>query len=255
MTAVPAALVAALRADPARSALLVDFDGTLAPIVEDPATSRPVPGAAEVLDALSARYGLVAVVSGRPAGFLRDHLGTGPRLVGLYGLEQVLGGDVVAEPSVAQWRSAIDEAAAAAEAELPPEVRVEHKGLSLALHVRSCPEHRAAVEAWAAAGASRWGLRPARAKLSAELLPPVDRDKGTVVSTLLAETRVQRACFIGDDVGDLPAFAALDAHAAAGGDAHKVVVTSAEVAPELLATADATLDGPEAVVELLRALR
>ncbi len=250
----PPDLVAALRADPARTALLLDFDGTLAPIVEDPATSRPVPGAAEVLDGLAARYGLVAVISGRPAGFLQQHLGVGPRLVGLYGLEQVQGGAVVEDPAVAPWRTVVDEAAAAASAELPPEVGVEHKGLSLTLHVRTCPEHAAAVEAWAAAGEKRWGLRHGTAKRSAELHPPVDHDKGTVVRSLLAEAGSERACFIGDDVGDLPAFAALDAYAAGGGAAHKVVVTSAEVAPELLATADVTLDDQAAVLALLEAL-
>lgn len=254
MTVLPADLVDALRADPARTALLLDFDGTLAPIVEDPTTSRPVAGAAEVLDELAHRYGLVAVISGRPAGFLREHLGSGPRLVGLYGLEQVQDGVVVEDPAVAPWRAVVDEAAAAAVAELPPEVGVEHKGLSLTLHVRTCPEHAATVEAWAAAGAERWGLRHGTAKMSAELHPPVDHDKGTVVRTLLADAGARRGCFIGDDVGDLPAFAALDRHVEDGGAAHKVVVTSAEVAPELLATADVTLDGPDEVLALLRAL-
>jgi trehalose 6-phosphate phosphatase len=161
---------------------------------------------------------------------------------------------VVEDPAVAPWRSIVDEAAAAAARELPPEVGVEHKGLSLTLHVRTCPEHAAIVEAWAAAGAERWGLRHGTAKMSAELHPPVDHDKGTAVRGLLDEAGVRSACFIGDDVGDLPAFAALDAFAAGGGEAHKVVVTSAEVAPELVATADAVLDGQQAVLALLRAL-
>jgi trehalose 6-phosphate phosphatase len=254
VTSLPADLVAALRDDPARTALLLDFDGTLAPIVEDPAASRPVPGAAEVLDELAGRYALVAVISGRPATFLRDHLGAGPRLVGLYGLEQVEGGEVVEDPAVTPWRAVVDDAARAAVAELPAEVGVEHKGLSLTLHVRTCPEHAAVVEAWAAAGTERWGLRHGAAKMSAELHPPVDHDKGTVVRALLADAGVQRACFVGDDVGDLPAFTALDRFAEAGGAAHKVVVISAETAPELLATADATLDGQDEVLALLRAL-
>ncbi|MFP5255571.1 MAG: trehalose-phosphatase [Acidimicrobiia bacterium] len=254
MTEPRAELVAALRRDPARTALLVDFDGTLAPIVEDPAESRPVAGAAEALDVLAARYALVAVVSGRPAGFLRDHLGSGPALVGLYGLEQVRDGEVLVDPAVAPWRAIVDEAAAAAEAELPSEVGVEHKGLSLTLHVRTCPEHAAAVEAWAAAGAGRWGLRHGTAKMSAELHPPVEHDKGTVVSALVAQVSARTACFVGDDVGDLPAFRALDRFAEAGGEAHKVVVASTEVAPELLAVADLTLDGPGDVLAMLRSL-
>lgn len=248
-------LVAALRRAPEATAILLDFDGTLAPIVDDPATSRPVAGAAELLDELAARYRLVAVVSGRPAGFLRAHLGPGPRLVGLYGLERVEGDEVVADPGTVRWRAAVDEAARAAAVELPAAVGIEHKGLSLTLHTRTCPEHEAAVRTWAAEAAERWGLRAGTARRSAELHPPVDHDKGTVVEGLLAESAARVACFVGDDVGDLPAFAAIDRFRAGGGEGYKVVVASAEAAPELLGTADVTVPDPDGVLALLRALR
>ncbi|HEX4866894.1 MAG TPA: trehalose-phosphatase [Acidimicrobiales bacterium] len=247
-------VVATLRRDPARTAVLLDFDGTLAPIVEDPATSRPLPAAAPLLDALADRYGLVAVVSGRPASFLQAHLGTGPTLVGLYGLEEVRDGAVVQDPAVGHWRAAVDDAAAAAVAELPKAVGVEHKGLTLTLHVRTCPELGPAVADWTEQAASRWGLQPGRARMSYELHPPVATDKGTVVEGLLAAADVDSACFIGDDVGDLPAFAALDRFTAAGGDGRRIVVRSRESAPELLAAADAVVADPAAVVDLLRAL-
>ena len=249
------ALVEALRAAPERTALLVDFDGTLAPIVEDPAAARPLPDAAPVLDELAARYGLVAVVSGRPAAFLRTHLGSGPVLVGLYGLEQVRDGTVVQDPAVGAWRTVIDEAAAAAIAELPGEVVVEHKGLSLTLHVRRHPELAPVVSTWAEEGGARWGLAVGTARMSTELHPPVAVDKGTIVSSLLAGAGSRTACFIGDDVGDLPAFAALDRFAAEGGQAHRIVVASSESAPQLLAAADAIVADPTAVLDLLRALR
>lgn len=248
------ALIAALRRAPEETAVLLDFDGTLAPIVDDPASSRPVAGAAELLDALAGRYRLVAVVSGRPAGFLLEHLGTGPRLVGLYGLERVEDGRVVQDPDVVRWRDAIDAAARAARAELPAAVGVEDKGLSLTLHTRTCPEHGLTVRAWAADAAGRWGLRAGTARMSVELHPPVAHDKGTVVDELLADAGVRVACFIGDDVGDLPAFAALDRFGDAGGERHKVVVASEEAAPELLGAAEVTVPDPHAVLELLRAL-
>jgi len=254
VTPVPAELVASLRADPARTALLLDFDGTLAPIVEDPASSRPLPEIPAALDRLADRFALVAVVSGRPAAFLQAHLGSGPTLVGLYGLEQVRGGVVVENPAAGSWRAVVDEAAVAAAAELPAEVGIEHKGLSLTLHVRTCPEHAVAVEAWAVEGAARWGLRHGTAKRSAELHPPVELDKGTVVDALLEQAGVDVACFIGDDVGDLPAFDAIDRFVDDGGEGHKVVVASEEAAPELLATADVVLAGPQEVLDLLRSL-
>ena len=83
--------------EPPRTAVMVDFDGTLAPIVTDPASARAVPGAARTLGALTRSFGTVAVVSGRPAEFLARRLrsaGAGVRLFGLYGLEEVVGSEV-----------------------------------------------------------------------------------------------------------------------------------------------------------------
>src|ERR1700728_2860204 len=80
---------------PDESALFLDFDGTLSPIVEDPVGARPLPGVPELLRRLAGRLALVAVVSGRPTTFLAEVLGApaGVTLVGLYGLELALAGD------------------------------------------------------------------------------------------------------------------------------------------------------------------
>jgi trehalose 6-phosphate phosphatase len=232
--------------------VLLDFDGTLAPIVEDPALARPLPGVGPALARLCDRYGVVAVVSGRPVAYLQEHLPAGPTLVGLYGLEEVRDGEVVTHRDAVRWRAVVDGAASAAAEELPPAVGVEHKGLSLTLHVRQHPELASTVQAWAAPTAGRLGLVLRRAKMSVELHPPVDADKGTVVESLLGA--VGAACFIGDDVGDLPAFEALARFAAAGGSALALVVESPESDPALLEHADVRLDGPPAVLEVLLAL-
>jgi trehalose 6-phosphate phosphatase len=245
-------LVEVLRADPRRTAILLDFDGTLAPIVDDPATSSPLPGAAEVIARLHERYGLVGVVSGRPVAYLQAHLPAGPALIGLYGLERATGTTIEEHPEAARWRRVIDDVAAAAVAQLPQGVGVEHKGLSLTLHVRPHPELADVADRWAAAACERTGLEVRRARMSAELHPPIAADKGTVVAGLLDGAGA--ACFIGDDVGDLPAFDALDAFAASGGTAVRFVVRSAETAPELLDRGDALLDGPPAVLAVLEAL-
>ena len=60
------ALLQPLAAEPDRSALFLDFDGTLAAIVEDPTAARPLPGVPALLAALAPRFALVAVISGRP---------------------------------------------------------------------------------------------------------------------------------------------------------------------------------------------
>lgn len=245
-------LMGSLRAEPGSTALLLDFDGTLAPIVDDPAAAAPLPETPAVLEALAAVYGLVAVVSGRPVAYLQHHLPDSVTLVGLYGLERVRGGAVEPVPGAERWRPVIDDVAAAAVAELPEEVGVEHKGLSLTLHVRQHPELAQSVARWAASASERSGLHVRRARMSAELHPPIGADKGTVVDGLVEGCTA--ACFIGDDVGDLPAFDALDRLAARGGTAVRIVVQSPETDPVLLARADALVAGPDAVLALLRAL-
>lgn len=247
-----ATVVDALRAEPERTAVLVDFDGTLAPIVDDPATAVPLDGVAEVLRRLSARYGVVAVVSGRPIAYLQAHLPAGPTLVGLYGLERADGDEVVLHSDALPWRPLVDDVAAKATAELPAEVLVEHKGLSLTLHFRQHPALSGVVEAWADQVGDDTGLLLRGARRSVELHPPVAADKGTAVAAVLDGCTT--ACFIGDDVGDLPAFDALDRFTEGGGTATRIVVASTETDPVLRRRADLLLDGPGEVLALLEAL-
>jgi trehalose 6-phosphate phosphatase len=242
----------ALRADPSRSGVFVDFDGTLSPIVLDPEAARPLPGAVEALVALAEHLGRVAVVSGRPVAFLARHLPSEIDVVGLYGLEARRGGVLVEHPEAAAWRAVVDDVVAAAVDELPQGVEVEHKGLSVTLHTRRHPELGDQATAWAAAAAERSGLSPRPAKHSTELHPPVHVDKGTVVESLWEG--LVAVAFVGDDAGDLSAFVALDRFAAAGGTAVRVAVTSDEAPPGLLAAADLVVDGPEGALELLRSL-
>lgn len=245
-------LVARLRRDPAATVLATDFDGTLAPIVDDPDTSRPLDGAGEVLAALAERYRTVAVLSGRPVSFLRPLVPAGVELHGLYGLERVVDG-VVGEDDVAvAWRPVVEAAVAAARAWAPAGVLVEPKGLSLTLHYRTDPAAGAAVLAFAEARAAGSGLHVRPARMSVELHPPVAVDKGTVLARLGAGAVA--ACFLGDDAGDLPAFAALDGLAAAGTAVARIAVASPESPPDLLAAADAVVDGPAGVLAVLRAL-
>ena len=78
-------------AAPGAAGIFVDFDGTLSEIVKDPGDAVPVDGAPEVLAALAADYGRVAVLSGRPVGFIDGFFAKEVVLSGLYGLEVVPG--------------------------------------------------------------------------------------------------------------------------------------------------------------------
>lgn len=250
------ALLAPFLDTPEKAGVLTDFDGTLAPIVDEPASARPLDGAVEVLHRLSARYGRVAVVSGRPGAFLakRLRLADAPRLMasGLYGMEYAQGEDVTVNPRAAEWRGVIETVACEAEEQAPEGVLVERKGLSVTLHYRTADEHGLWVRTWCEETAARTGLALHPARKSDELRPPVEVDKGTVVAEL-AEG-LSAVCFVGDDIGDLPAFEALDRLRADGVDVLKVVVSSPEVPPALVAAADVVVAGPSAALDLLTRL-
>jgi trehalose 6-phosphate phosphatase len=241
--------------DPAHAALFVDFDGSLAPIVLDPAAARPLPAARAALARLVPLLGRAAVVSGRPARFLYDALRIdGLEHVGTYGLERIVAGDVVLDERVRPYVDAVARAADDAEAALPG-LLVERKGeVAVTVHWRDQPARGDDATRWAAEAAPRLGLEaPLRGRMAVELRPPVPVDKGTTVAELARGMRT--AAFAGDDAGDVPAFAALHALADAGALAHAVSigVTSAESPPEVHA-ADVVVEGPPGLATLLDAL-
>ena len=247
----PAVLVPFVRR-PHESALFLDFDGTLAAIVADPAQARPVEGARELLVELARRLGLVAVVSGRPVSFLVDALGRPPgvHLAGLYGMEEVTAtGQVRQDPDAARWAPEVAAATHAAAATAPPGAAVEHKGLSVTLHWRQARSAERWARDTAAAQAEATGLALQEGRMSVELRPPVAADKGTVVSRLAPGHGV--VGFVGDDLGDLPAFEVLGRLLDAGVEVARVAVMDAESAAEVLAAADLVVEGPRAAVELL----
>jgi trehalose 6-phosphate phosphatase len=239
-----------LRVHPERAAILTDFDGTLSPIVEDWTTAAPLPGTRELLHDLAERYAVVGVISGRPVAFLADQLGTQLRLAGLYGLESVIDGVRVAAEGAEEWRDCIERAVESATSQFGS--LVEDKGLSLTVHYRTKPEIAADVAKWAAREHKRTGLELRSAKASVELHPPVTFDKGTVVESAVGA--LQAACFLGDDVGDLPAFAALDRLRARGVHTVKIGVRTSEAPSVLLDNADVVVEGPLGALEVLRTL-
>lgn len=248
-------LLAPFRDDPDGAGVFTDFDGTLAPIVDDPAAALPLPGVVDALEALAGRYRRVGVISGRPASFLAEHLGgRGLFLSGLYGLEFVEegSGEVRAIEGAARWRDIVEEVAAAGDAALPAGISVERKGLCLTVHHRRDPSLAPESRAWVEARAEETGLVVHPARMSFELRPPLERDKGTVLAEA-AEGRRQ-VCFLGDDRGDLTAFDTLDRMAAGGATVLRVGVDSEEAPAELLERADIVVEGPEGSLRILRGL-
>jgi trehalose 6-phosphate phosphatase len=215
-----------------------------------------MPGAVTVLRRLVARLGRVAVVSGRPVAFLSEHLGgvDGLILSGLYGLEEAVVGrpGSTTHPEAAPWVAAVAAVAGRAEADAPDGVYVERKGLAVGLHVRRTPERAGWIEDCAAAQAASTGLEVHAGKLSVELRPPVRVDKGTVIRGMAPG--LAAVAYVGDDLGDLPAFAALVALRADGVTTRSVAVDGPEAPAAVLAAADQTVEGPPGVLALLEGL-
>ena len=228
-----------LASEPARAAVLLDVDGTLAPIAERPEDAQ-VPTETRVeLARLAERYALVACVSGRPAAEVETMLGVpGVEIVGEHGLEL--------EPLAAAWAGRMQEFARGVD--WPS----ERKRLSLSFHFRRADD-QAAARAYltrVADEAAAQGLVPRWGRMVLEVRPPVDAHKGTAVRALVARAGVRRALYAGDDRTDLDAFEGLQGLELG----LRVAVASPEAPPELLAAADLVIEGTAGVVELLRRL-
>jgi trehalose 6-phosphate phosphatase len=239
--------------DPSATAIVTDFDGTLAPIITDPAAVEPLLGVASTLAGLSARFGLMAVVSGRPVSFLAEHLaGAGElQLVGLYGLERWgEHGEVIAAPGAEPWRRVVEAVVARLESAAPANVTIEPKALTVTIHWRRDPALAPVAIGLAEAEAAATGLETHRGRMSIELRPPLAIDKGSVVAGLVEGYTA--AAYLGDDLGDLPAFAALDAASSRGMVTLKVAAVDGESPSEVAAAADVVVDGPAGALGVLR---
>ncbi len=249
---IPAA-VDLIRSDLRNALIATDFDGTLAPIVDDPALATPIEGSIPVLQRLAEVAGEVAIVSGRPVSYLARFVPEEIMVVGLYGLESSHNGVAEVHSNAGVWRETMSDVATAARMRGPKGMFVESKGLSITLHYRGRPELAEQVEDYAAIAAKSAGLRLRSARMSYELHPPIDEDKGTVVQRLANEV-TGPVVYVGDDIGDLPAFLALENMAAGGRTVLKACVSSSEISAEMIERADLVLNGPAAVLEFLSAL-
>jgi len=235
-------LLTELGADPARAAILLDVDGTLAPIVLRPEQARVPDATRALLRELAGRYGLVACVSGRSSDEARRIVGVEEILyVGTHGLELA--------PDAEAWREQIERFAGTVE--WPPEW-TENKGLSLSLHYRQSPEPEKARHTLEriAESAEEVGLYTRYGRMTLEILPPVYADKGTAVRSLLDERGLGRALYAGDDVTDLDGFRALEGLELG----ICVALGSSEGPPGLAEAADIVVSGPDELIELLRTL-
>ena len=240
-------LLASFRNGEGRAGVLLDFDGTLSPIVARPELARIRDGARDAIARLVGRYAVVAIVSGRTGDQLRELVGIeGVRLAALYGLADD------APPLSAQVIDAVRAAAAAT-----PGTRLEPKGGSVAVHFRAAEDpvavHADLVESLTPiASAAHLELLPG--KMVLELVPAGRPLKEGAVERIVEEERFDAVLYAGDDVADIRAFEALDRLAERGIRTLKVSVHGRETPLALSDAADVVVDGPAGLVTLLRSL-
>jgi trehalose 6-phosphate phosphatase len=259
--------VAALLANPGSALIALDFDGTLAPIVERPQDARLAIGGHDVLRSLASRIGQLALISGRAADELvaLGDLGgiPGLRVLGHYGLQSWRAGRLDSPPPDAGVAIARQRLPAVL-ADAPAGVYVEDKVHSLAVHTRPAAEPQRALDDLAPALrqlAADAGLEAVAGRLAIELRPP-GVDKGTALRELVATVGATTVIYIGDDVGDLPAFRVVIELRSGGAIAGLAVAAIAEgswggadeVPAELRDAVDLVLPGPDAVIGWLAGL-
>ena len=256
-------LLKPLKAEPERSAVLLDVDGVLAPIVQHPDDAHMPESTRRPLIEVARRYGTVACVSGRRASDARRIVSLGSiAYLGSHGSEVLMPGAIAPQldRELQAWTRRVQNFAEDAfdERLRRLRVRLEDKEAIAALHWRGVPdedEAEAAIKDVAAAAekagfTSHWGRKVL------EIRPPVRIDKGAGIVNLLRDRQLGAALYVGDDTTDLDAFRGLTELVEGGRleTAVRVGVRSEEGPSELAREADVMVDGTDGVRLLLQAL-
>lgn len=262
-TAAGEAAFARLAERPSEVLVAVDYDGTLAPIVDDPTRAHPHPAGLAALARLGRLVGNTAIITGRPARTVVDLAGLDrvpglERLIvlGQYGVERwdALTGRFEVPPAPPAIAEVLRELPAVLALAGYPDVLVEDKGRAIGVHTRQQPDPQAAFEALAGpvgelAARHRLQVEPGRFVLE---IRSAAMDKGRALRELVAETGARTIVFAGDDLGDLLAFEVVGELVAAGLFGVRVYSASAEQTG-LGEMADVWCQGPSGVAAWLGA--
>jgi trehalose 6-phosphate phosphatase len=254
----------AILSSPSETLFATDFDGTLAPIVDDPAQAYADPRAVAALGRLGQYVGTVVVITGRVArtavdlGGFREVAGLESMVVlGQYGVERWNAVDDVflLPPQPPQIDAVAKELPDVLDRLGLAEARIENKGRAIAVHTRLLPDPQQALaklEGPLRELASRHGLVLEPGKKVWEIRAP-GMDKGAALRSIVDETGARQVIFAGDDLGDLAAFHAVRELAAAGVAGLLVCSTSAEE-DALTELSDVIVDGPGGLASWLNEL-
>ena len=196
------------------TAIFLDLDGTLAPIIPRPDEVAVPNSISRLVRNLSHMYFAVTVVSGRPATEARRITGNSElAYIGNHGFETMLPGHAVvvsdeARPYVSKIRELVDFSRSLEEL-IDSGIWLEDKTATMSFHFRRAPDPEAAralIQKIIYPKIGELGLDPREGRMVIEIRPPLPIDKGVAVGQVLDRLGVRQAIYIGDDTTDIDAF-------------------------------------------------
>jgi trehalose 6-phosphate phosphatase len=243
-----------------RAGLVTDIDGTISPIAARPEHAGVLAPARDALAGLRDQLEVVAVVTGRSVQDARRMVELeGIIYIGNHGMERLSNGDVETVAEARPWApriaAVLDEVAHHLEPVLRPGVIIENKGVTASLHYRLAADPEAArlalLEIVAGCALAK-GLVIEEGRRVINLLPPITVNKGSAVTWLVEQHRLDAVAYFGDDITDTHAFNAL--HYLADVETLSIGVVGPESPPIIGELSDANVPSVAAVADLLCAV-
>lgn len=258
------AAMQAIMARPRQTMIGMDFDGTLAPIIDDPESAYADPAAVKALAELGPLVGSIVIITGRPAetavrlGRFADTPGLESMVVlGQYGVERwdADSGEFSVPPDPEEITRVSEELPSLLDGLGLGDARVEHKGRAIGVHTRELDDPGDAFDQLLQpltdlAERHHLQIEPGKNVLE---IRATGIDKGDALRRVVAEKHPRQVIFAGDDLGDLPAFRAVEQLRSEGVDGLLICSASHEE-DALTPMSDLVLDGPAGVAAWLSRL-
>lgn len=199
--------------DPSGTAIFLDLDGTIAPIMPKPDEVSVPPEISRLVRRLAYRYLAVTVVSGRPATGAKRITGNSDlAYIGNHGFETMLPGHAVvvcdeAQPYVSKVRDLVEYARSLPDL-VDSGIWLEDKTATMSFHYRRAPDPDKAlalIKKIFYPKIKDLGLVAGEGRKVVEVKPPVAIDKGVAVGRLMDRLGVRKALYAGDDSTDIDA--------------------------------------------------
>jgi trehalose 6-phosphate phosphatase len=229
--------------------LITDMDGTISPIPHDFLRKTIPPPTLPQLTELVSRMDLLAIVSGRTSEAIKNLVNIdGIKYSGHYGMEQWENDRAILHPDAGAYVPAMRAVAEELEALRSIQgILIQYKGATISVHYHLCLQPEAAKQQilnLLMKSTQIKNLLIMDEKTNIGIVPRVDIDKGTAVTTLIQQYHLGAAIYMGDDIGDIPAFRAVRrAKSKKDFDGLAILVTGTETSHSLMDEVDFTLDG------------